>query len=425
MIKIFFVILLIVDNPGGVVYNEHTSFTEIMGKLLYNPILKPIVGFDVDFGLIEPLSYFLFLWVLFKHGYDRSQAARTNTWVVGLLPLTTFIAIIVGLIRGGAADLSFVQTHEILLFVIWGYIGYFMTTSHKNVTFLFKLILITTIFKSIYALFVFFVIQGGTMGDREFLIDHQISWLFATALFYIIASKFLWTTKRKNLLLWISLFILILVAFILNDRRTSFLGMIITIGFAPFIIPAKYQRNILKPYVMLLSAFACLYFPLQLLLLFRSSAHQMVNPEMLEEFYRSIENYNLYNLATNFPILGKGFGFSFPLVIPLVDISDIYPLYNIVPHNTVLYMWAFAGPAGMAALGVFMTFGIASAVRICSKSDQYLFIIIGFIIFSIVLRWLLWAVFDLGIVDIRCIIFVGWFVGAAMRLQKSFVSNAR
>ena len=64
--------------------------------------------------------------------------------------------------------------------------------------------------------------------------------------------------------------------------------------------------------------------------------------------YRQIEDFNLMYAVKQFPIMGQGFGSRFESVIPLPDISFTYELFDAIPHNTLLFLWCFAGPLALA-----------------------------------------------------------------------------
>lgn len=65
------------------------------------------------------------------------------------------------------------------------------------------------------------------------------------------------------------------------------------------------------------------------------------------DLYRIVENLNLEATIHSNPLLGTGFGRPFQIVVPLPDISDGFPLWNYLPHNSVLFIWINAGLLGM------------------------------------------------------------------------------
>ncbi len=137
--------------------------------------------------------------------------------------------------------------------------------------------------------------------------------------------------------------------------------------------------------------------------------------------YREIENFNLYFSIINNPVLGLGYGRPFPVILPMPDISFVFKLYDLIPHNSALYLWAFAGPMGMAGLGVAMVVPLIACVRLIKFSRRDDATMIAFVCFTLVIGWFCFVYFDMGILDSRAQALYGIFVGAAMSLyQKAF-----
>ncbi|MHA0111699.1 hypothetical protein ACXYUI_32105, partial [Klebsiella pneumoniae] len=73
---------------------------------------------------------------------------------------------------------------------------------------------------------------------------------------------------------------------------------------------------------------------------------------------------NHYRSIMAEPWLGRGFGEKLKMYLPLVDITAIYALADVVPHNNILFIWANAGPFGLAALAATVACGFAVAIRL-------------------------------------------------------------
>jgi len=82
---------------------------------------------------------------------------------------------------------------------------------------------------------------------------------------------------------------------------------------------------------------------------------------------RDIENFNLMWTLRDHPLMGTGFGHGYVEKVKAVDISDVFPQYRYVPHNTVLGLLAFGGVIGFS--GVFLTFVVA--VYLAARAHRF------------------------------------------------------
>ena len=94
------------------------------------------------------------------------------------------------------------------------------------------------------------------------------------------------------------------------------------------------------------------------------------------DLYRTAETANLKFTFRTSPIFGVGFGSPFYIVNPMADISNFYPLWNVIPHNSLMWVGmrmgaigfiAFWGLIGLAVLQGFAVIG-ANAIRWCARS---------------------------------------------------------
>ncbi len=79
--------------------------------------------------------------------------------------------------------------------------------------------------------------------------------------------------------------------------------------------------------------------------------------------YREIENWNLAMSIREAPVVGRGFGHPFSEFIKGDDISSIFELYALEPHNAVLGLVLFGGLIAFTAMWMPLAVGIFLAVR--------------------------------------------------------------
>ena len=91
--------------------------------------------------------------------------------------------------------------------------------------------------------------------------------------------------------------------------------------------------------------------------------HSFYEPDprdFLSNAYRQAEDQNLLLTIRSSPIFGIGFGLPMLYIYPMADISKQYPLWNIIPHNTLLWIGMRMGAIGLAAFFGLIAFAIAA-----------------------------------------------------------------
>jgi O-antigen ligase len=78
---------------------------------------------------------------------------------------------------------------------------------------------------------------------------------------------------------------------------------------------------------------------------------------------RDIENYNLILTLKEDPLLGTGFGREYLETSKADDISRLFAQYRLIPHNSLLGLFSFAGLLGFWLVWLPLVVGVFLAVR--------------------------------------------------------------
>ena len=132
--------------------------------------------------------------------------------------------------------------------------------------------------------------------------------------------------------------------------------------------------------------------------------------------YRSIENYNLFQGVIDNPIFGWGFGMRFPIVMPMPDISVVYSDFDLIPHNTLVYLWAFGGTFAIAAISTLVAINLAAATRLFRLNSDIMIKVIGLVCFTISIRWLVYTYSDIGLLEQRILALMAFAAGGCWKL---------
>lgn len=405
---------LCLDVPSARAYNEHEAWTERLGQYLFHGF-KDLWNLPLPFTLFELLSYGSLLVILLIWGMQRGRLWLVLTASALIVPATAALAWISGVLRGHAMGLAFTQIHAIPMLAVWLGLGYFMGLRASNNLRVFRIIFYASLFKALYALYVYAFIFGMDMGDREYLIDHPSSIYLFCGMIY----AFWQLLKREVSIPRKSLFLLALLAigsaYGLNDRRASYAGVMIAALLLPWILPRNFRRDIWPLYRMGLVA------ALIGLVAFAIEAHdpysffgglksEILSSDVLS--YRHIENFNLLSGVMQEPIFGMGFGTQYPQVIALPDISATFALFTAIPHNSLYFLWAFAGPLGIASFISLAWFSLILITRCgawAKNSTQLFYAILALFLAA---QWILFVYFDMGLLEVRSLMVFGLVIGS-------------
>ncbi len=419
----FFAIVL---DEKSYPFNEWNPLTEQLGPLFFDNFseLLPVPGLRLT--PFEFLSFVLGLGFAFVLGRDecanilRSDRFRVVVLLSLAIPAASVVSLLHGQVAGQSLSIAMTQVRSLPIMGLWTYIGYVACQEPRDVLTLAKVVVLGTLLKSLQGWWAYVVEFGMEMGRREFLIEHLTSEHMVIALVVIGLA---WYRCRRNVFHDLAAALAlgtILVPYVLNERRVSFIGVFLTIAF----IPAIYWRSMRKWHVAV--AAASLLCGLAFLGATWDSAGPLGIPartvqSLLDKApageldYRDVENFNHYSSIMDKPVVGQGFGARLNMAISLTDISSVYPLYDILPHNNILWLWSLGGPLMMGAFGVTIAFAVAVFLRLGRMTRDPALVLLSFVGFGMVVRWLVYAYADLGFVFFRLTALLGLVIGMALR----------
>ncbi len=139
------------------------------------------------------------------------------------------------------------------------------------------------------------------------------------------------------------------------------------------------------------------------------------------DLYRKAEIANMMDTIKESPLttlIGYGYGKPFLKNHPMADISKTYALWDVIPHNQILWVWMRTGTIGFIAFWMIIAFAI---VRICrlmilSENDDSPWAqLLALWAFSIVVMAIVFGLLDLQLSCYRNMIFVGLVLGLVER----------
>jgi hypothetical protein len=308
--------------------------------------------------------------------------------------------------------------------LLWSYVGFALARRVEDFDAIFGAVAAAMVLKAVQGLWVYAVVLGGELGDREYLIDHLASFFMAIAMAYLAGR---WLLGRRHVWHDVGLagaLALLGLPYLVNDRRASFLG----VGLSAVLLLLPLRRRIRPGHLAGLTLAALLAavllaatwgMPGPLGIPARTLA-SIVDEQDGSNNYRKLENHNLYQEIMAAPLTGLGFGKRFRKDVPMPDISSIFPLWDLLPHNSLLGFWAFAGPLGAAALATFLAaFALVSSRFMrygCARGR-----LVGALLLLTLVTWSVYVTFDIGLQEIKPQLLLGLLFGMAVRLVPLWI----
>ena len=388
-------------------------------------------GFD---GLpITPAEILIMVAVIIWIVAGRSAGALQKPRPLMLGAYVAYIAVVFGaemrgLISGGDFNISLWELRP----QIYGFILFVLAASlvreRKHLLTLGAIFFAAVGFKAILGFYRYFVTLGGDLGTRESILSHEESYFLGLFLVGTIAVL-LWYRRWRFALPVLFLSPLVAVVLLENRRRVGMLAL--WLGLALLVsLAIRYEatmRKVLVPAtvvaVVIVVGFMAAnwnhgYGTIGQIV---RPVHSLFEPDprdALSNAYRDAENANILISYQSSPVIGMGFGRPMIYVYPMADISNIYPLWNFIPHNTLLWIGMRMGTIGYIVLfGLLGTALLEATWQMRTRSDPLLRGVAAFAIIAIVAELMVgWG--DLQLENYRNMIFLGTMLGVINALPR-------
>jgi hypothetical protein len=365
----------------------------------------------------------------------RASAEGQVHWPGGRLVAAYCLYILVvlgaevhGLLGGGDFKTSLWEIRP----QVYGFILFFMATTlvvdRSQLRRLALVFLLAVSVKAVLGDFRYFVTLQGNVGTQLEVLAHEDSYFLSMFVAAGVAAL-IWLRKRPILIPMGVMSALALVAMLANSRRAGVyalagaVGVIVLLAFR--FEPALRKRIAwLSVAVLIASAVFVVYawdkqYGIQAQLV--RPIRALVDPtarDFSSDIYRIAETANLRFTYRTSPVIGVGFGSPFYIVYPMADISTIYPLWNVIPHNSLMWVGMRMGALGYVAfwgligLAVIQAFGV-----IGTRRDPFIRALAAFCVAAIVGEIAVSYV-DIQLENYRNLILLGVVLGVLNRLPQ-------
>lgn len=413
---------LFVDDISQVAWGRNIEMpTEILGKILFE-----------SFGVtgLELISCILLLWIIL----NEKSAVKLSWLRDGLLGLgflissyflSSFVSALIGLFKGGDLNVHFIQSRFLHILPIWTILGFMAIDRWQTAIKLLNVIAVVMTLKSVQAVLSYLLLPRELL-DSEYLVDHYFSMFSVITLVY---TACLLLFRQQSILLRAFLLLgtaPVFLAYIFNQRRTSFVAAAFALSMLPFFFKKEWyrkHRSKLLIFAVIVTGFVGVSWFLPPPFSFLKTTFESLQEEssMEDPSYRALENGNLLHAIGSAPILGLGSGQEFEEVFRMPDISFVYDRYRMIPHNLLLAAWAYGGLLGILSLSLIFVFMISRSGALIRQAIRPEILIYSICSFFFLLQYIVYTYGDLGLQIPRNQMFSGLLFGGVCRLLANNV----
>lgn len=320
----------------------------------------------------------------------RVLADRGPRLVMGVMgiPILLYLGVILmgeahGLASGGDQTLSLWEIRSQIYLVVAYFLAVNTIRTLSDIGQLLGIVLFGTALRGVQGTYrYFFEIHGKIKVESMF--PHDQSYFFVLYLVALVVFSYYGypVQSARAARIWTRILLVfapfVAIALLENNRRASYIALgiclVLGVAFAAISHPAVRTR---KRALIALVILAAIWFPYYQVYKNRSgtiaqAAHavnSISNPDPRDASsnnYRIAESKNLLYTLTTSPIIGYGYGKHFYIVYPMVDISSGYIFWNLIPHNSILWVFMRTGFVGYGIFWLMIgtaLFGAAARAR--------------------------------------------------------------
>jgi len=316
----------------------------------------------------------------------------------------------------------------------YGFVAFLMAANlvkdRRQLRHLGAIALLAIAFKIGVAFYRYFVTLHGSTVGYEAIMAHEESYFFALFILATLAALIWGRGLRRGIkVLLLAGSAASFFAMLVNQRRAAELALIAGVA-AIMLLAIRFESEhrtlwlgLTVLAVVVITTFTVGYWNHT-----TGLAGELVRPirsmfvpdqrDYLSNIYRVAEDANILANFKTSPLFGIGFGIPMFVIFPMADISYVYPLWNYIPHNTLLWIGMRMGAVGFAVFWGLVGIAILHACRqLATRKDPLLNAVAAFVVAAIVAE-IIQGYSDLQLDSYRNLIVFGAVLGLLNRLPK-------
>jgi hypothetical protein len=352
---------------------------------------------------------------------DRAEPLDRALWA----QLIAMAGLLVwGLLGGGSMLSALIQIQVFVFLPITAFMFLAALQTEEQVLALGKVVIYAALYRAALVIFFYFFVAPTLEYVPPTMTTHSDTVLFVAALVALI-SWAIEQRERKVAIRCLLLCAFLLVAVQLNNRRLAYVSLGASVIVLYFLLQASDLKRAINRKLLLFSPIIAVYLAVG----WGSSNPLFAPAKALSSIVgekqdasaktRDIENYNLIVTLRDQKLIGSGWGHAYSEVSVAYSVSDAFPIYRYVPHNTVLGIWAFSGYIGSTALWVMFVVATFLGLRAYRFAETPLGRTICACSVCVVIIYALQAYGDMGIMAWNANFIVGLAFASASRMAVS------
>ena len=352
-----------------------------------------------------------------------------------LYMVVVLLAEIRGMLGGGTFNISLWELRP----QVYGFILFLLTASlvreRRQLLWLGGIMLVGTSFKAVLGSYRYLFTLNRQIGNFDSILGHEGS--FFLALFLVaVACALIWYRRRVLIVPLLLITPIVLFALLENRRRVGILALVVAL-IVVVLLGIAFEKTV-RVRVAIVSAIIALSYGAFIAMNWNKTdglAGQLVRPvssvfqpdsrDFSSNLYRQNENANLQYAFNQNRLLGVGFGSPMPVIFPLADISQLYPFWQYIPHNTLLWIGMRMGLIGFMTFFALIGMAILEGVHQASIREDPLLRTTAVFALAAIAAQLIVAYGDLQLENYRNMIFMGTMVGLIDALPQIAVARLK
>ncbi len=373
---------------AAIVYRpRYGVYLIVFFTLLGDALLSPWYPFNKNFSSFEsllflnnsvsftPLESYLGLTLISW----LSRMAFTRQWKVYWgplsIPVLTFIAFIAfslfyGILTGGNLTMALWQSRTIFYLPMMVLFVGNLIERREHISWLMWAIILPICIDGISGSTYVATVLQFDLGGVERIAEHSLSIHF-NAIYIILCAIVMFRASSSKRTVIISMLPFVMLAYVANNRRASFISLGIVLVLMAIVL-YRVNRKAFWLIVPMVAAIGIAY-----TVVFWNAGGPLGAPakavrsvigepdlrDASSNIYREQENLNiLFNIHSK-PLTGIGFGNRFYIIVQMADISNNFPFYEYLTHNSFLWIWMYAGAGAFFSLLILIGMSIVVGVR--------------------------------------------------------------
>ena len=396
------------------------SFADDLGA--YTPFFQDVATWthsqNIPFSVAEVWMVLTLLFWLLKGVAAHKLDFRRGTL---LRPLGLYMAMVLvgelhGLSGGGDFRLSLWEVRGQVYLLVAYLLTCQLIRSRRQVDLLMRLLLLGAGLKGIQGTVRYLVGLQGHLGGVEAIFPHEQSFFF-NAFFCQTAILFLYGGSGRLKRVSLALLPFVALADLANQRRAAILALGVALVLIMALTALAYppRRRAMIAALLVLGAASIPYYltdrykggliaqPARAL----SSIYEPSPRDLSSNTYRVNEDANLLFTMRTSPVIGYGFGKTFLTPYPLADISGSYGFWNLLPHNSILWIWMRIGSVGYLLFWLLIAGALAQAGQLLRRIHDPPAKGVALLILVLIVQDVIVSYLDLQWVNYRNAIVVG------------------